>query len=275
MIRRLLSAVCIAAAISSSPLAAHEFWLSPPSYQIPVGAPLVSHIRVGQGFKGSAFSYLERSTSRFDVIQGNNVFASGAVIGDRPALQRVVAPEGLAIVVHETTDSRLTYNSFEQFTNFVTHKDFAGALERHEARRLPETGFVETYRRYAKSLISVGKGEGIDVAVGLDTEIVALKNPYTEDLSGEIPVQVFLYGAPRGDVQVELFSRDLDADPTAETTITLHRTNAEGIVLLPIEPGKEYMVDAVVLEERNPEEEGDGAAWHSMWANLTFAVPAQ
>ena len=91
--------------------------------------------------------------------------------------------------------------------NFIKHKDFEGLPEAHLARGLPEVGFVESYRRFAKSLIAVGSGVGQDRPVGLEIEIVALSNPYADDLSEGMAVQVLLNAAPRAYVQVEVFSR--------------------------------------------------------------------
>ena len=266
-----LSALIIAA--TAGPAAqAHEFWISPQAYQIAPGSPLQAHIRVGEAFKGSAYSYLERSTARFEIILGGQTFEHGSTIGDRPALSRAVPGAGLAIVVHETTDSRLTYRDWQKFVNFVEHKDFQGALERHADRGLPETGFVETYRRYAKSLMAIGDGSGLDQNVGLDTEIVALANPYVDDLSNGLPVKVLLYGMPRADAQVEVFVRG----PEGGVITEFYRTNENGVAILNVTPGHEYQVDAVVLEARSaePRTDEDAPAWHSMWANLTFMVPA-
>lgn len=226
---------------------------------------MVANIRVGERFKGSAYSYFDRRTERFDIVLGDAILDPEATLGDRPALNRVVDMDGLAIVVHETDDSRLTYRDWQKFVDFVEHKAFEGALDRHRARGLPETGFVETYRRYAKSLIAVGRGAGLDREVGLDTEITALANPYT-DATDDMPVRVTLYGAPRAGAQVEVYERSADG----EVTVMFFSTDQDGKASIPVKPGHDYMVDAVVLEER----EGD-VAWHSMWANLTFAVPTR
>lgn len=248
--------------------ASHEFWISPEAYQVEQGAPLLAHFRVGENFKGSAYSYLERNTARFEVVMGGQSFDHGAVIGDRPALSRSVPGQGLAIVVHETTDSALTYRDWAKFVNFVESKDLGDALTRHQDRGLPETGFIETYRRYAKSLIAVGHGDGVDQNMGLDTEIIALANPFAPSLGDTLPVKVLLYGTPRADAQVEVFERQPDGSVTA----FLRRTNGDGVAILPVKPGHEYQVDSVVLEARDTTD-ALSAVWHSMWANLTFAVP--
>ncbi|MGR3491017.1 MAG: DUF4198 domain-containing protein [Shimia sp.] len=256
----------------ASPALGHEFWISPQAYTVEVGEPVLADIRVGQGFKGGAHAYFPRQTTRYDIATPDGVVTPDATLGDRPGVQPGALPEGLNVVVFETTDSRLTYREWHKFINFVEEKalevDGVDGITAHRARDLPETGFVETYRRYAKSLVAVGNGEGADSPVGLRTEIVALANPYTDDLTDGLPIQVLLDGAPRADAQVELYAKAIGAEGDFEADLTVLTTDAEGRVTLPVTPGMAYMADAVVLEEGE-----DDAAWHSLWANLTFAVP--
>ncbi|MEL7114674.1 MAG: DUF4198 domain-containing protein [Pseudomonadota bacterium] len=254
--------------IAAWPLAAHEFWISPANYTIEVQDQLVADIRVGENFKGSPSPYLPSRFERFFVVQNGQVFDVTGRVGDRPALNNPAPGDGLVTIVHQTKNSSVTYQEFEKFANFVRHKDFDGALEQHAARGLPETDFREVYSRYGKSLVAVGSGEGADVVVGLLTEIVALRNPYSDDMSGGLPVRVLYQGERRADVQVELFERD----PSGNVFITLHRTNAQGEVTLPVKPGHEYLVDAVVLRPIEPRG-GNASVWESLWASLTFAVP--
>lgn len=254
---------------SALPVAAHEFWISPQAYRIAAGETISADIRVGQGFEGPASIYLPRGFARFDTLSATGVAPVEGRMGDRPAARIDAAPEGLVVVIHETTDSVLTYKEFEQFAEFTRHKDFAWAIEEHAARGLPETGFRETYRRYAKALVAVGDGAGGDRRVGLTFELVAQANPYTDDLSGGLAVQLWQGDAPLPDTQIELFARA----PDTSVQITRHRTDADGLVQLPMQPGTEYLVDAVVLSPRDPATETQGAAWHSDWAALTFKTP--
>ena len=59
----------------------------------------------------------------------------------------------------------------------------------------------------------------------------------------------------------------------SEVTVTLHRTDAEGRAVLPVEPGHVYLADNVTLLPLEQDSSGD-PVWHSLWASLTFAVPA-
>lgn len=248
---------------------AHEFWLSPDDYTLAPEDVMSVRLRIGSGMKGAVYSYLPNDIARFEVLQGDTVRPVEARMGDNPALAMPAETEGLAIIVHETTDSRLTYKDFAVFQRFVAHKDFRTALADHKSRGLPETGFEETYRRHAKSLIAVGSGAGADRVVGLKIEIVALANPYTDDLTGGMPLQVLLDGAPRADVQVELF----ETAPDGTITTTLHRTDAEGRVTVPVRPGMEYLADNVDLRALPNDDAAAGPVWHSDWASLTFRTP--
>ena len=262
------AAIFALAMLFPAAVSAHEFWIDAKTWQVAPDTPIVADIRVGEEFKGGAYSYLPPRFRRFDIVQGDAVTAVEGRAGDRPALNMAAPAEGLAVVVHVTSDYALTYREWDKFVNFATHKDWVPLIDEHKARGLPETGFRERYSRHGKSLIAVGDGAGMDRAVGLETEIVALANPYTDDLSGGLPVRVLYQGAPRGDAQIELF----DKAPDGSVEVSLHRTDADGIAVLPTKPGHTYLVDAVVLRALEPEEESD-PVWESLWASLTFQVP--
>lgn len=265
-VRASLAAFCLG--LLPVGVGAHEFWIEPDSYRVDPGGEMTARLRVGEEFAGAEQTYLPRNFERFDMRCDGTTRAVPGRAGDRPAL-RVDAPDaGLCVIIHQTRDYTLTYREWQKFVNFVEHKDFEGVLEDHAARGLPDTDFVERYSRYAKSLIAVGAGSGADSEVGLLTEIVAEANPYTDDPEAGLPVRVLYDGTPRGDAQVELFAKA----PGGQVDVTLHRTDAEGRVILPVQPGYTYLADAVLLRPLTPEEEGD-PVWESLWASLTFAVP--
>ncbi|MFP7571930.1 DUF4198 domain-containing protein [Marivita sp. S2033] len=247
---------------------AHEFWIEPEAYQVAPGAPMRADLKVGETFGGAVQAYLPRNFERFDLSCSGETQAVAGRAGDRPALTVDAPQDGLCVVVHQTRDYTLTYRDWQKFLNFVEHKDFANAASDHLARGLPQTGFVEQYSRYAKSLIAVGEGRGADAEMGLTTEIVADANPYTDALGDGMPVRVLYNGAPRADVQVELFSKA----PDGSVEVTLHRTDEAGRAVLPVQAGHAYLVDAVVLRPVDAAQTG-APVWESLWASLTFAVP--
>ncbi len=255
------------------PVYAHEYWIEPKAYVLPSNSTVTASLFNGQNFKGAEFAFFPKNFRRFDMALGDRIEPVPGRLGDTPALAMKPLGEGLHVALFESSGSTVYYKEYETFSKFITHKNFPGALERHAARGLPQLGFVEYYTRYSKALIAVGSGTGQDRIYGLETEIVALKNPYTDDLSQGFPVKVLYQGAPRAGVQVEYF----DKPAVGEVVVTLHRTNAEGIALLPVAPGHSYLVDAVVLREPavGSPAEAQKAVWETLWAALTFAVPVK
>ncbi|MBV7410837.1 DUF4198 domain-containing protein [Maritimibacter sp. DP1N21-5] len=260
----LLTCLCLARVAH-----AHEFWIAPRDYTVATGDAIIADLRVGQDFRGAAQSYFPGKFARFEVRMGDRTAPVEGRIGDIPALDMPAPQEGLAIVIHETANHDLTYRERELFERFVAHKDLGDVLERHAQRGLPELAFREAYTRYAKSLVAVGDGAGTDLAVGLHHEIVAGLNPFTDDLSGGMPVQVLYDGAPRAEAQVEVFARG----PSGEITQSFYRTDETGLAVIPMAPSTEYMVDAVVMEDTGNDDPDAGPVWHSAWANLTFSTP--
>jgi hypothetical protein len=254
-------------ALAPHALAAHEFWIEPETYAVAPGGRIVADLKVGEDFAGSTFSFNPRSFSRFDMAQAGAPEPVPGRPGDRPAVQIEAPGAGLLIFAHETEPQQVTYSAMADFEAFLAHKDWSQLRAVHEARGWPEAGFAERYTRHVKSLVAVGDGSGTDRVLGLQTEIVALANPYT-DAAETLPVQVFLEGAPRADAQVELFEKA----PDGSVTVSLHRTDAEGVATLPVSAGHSYLVDAVVIRPLEPSATAP-ELWESLWAGLTFAVP--
>lgn len=250
----------------------HEFWIDPVSHHVATGAPVIAAIRVGQEYKGSSYSFVPSNFRRFDVGFGGEVAPVEGVLGDRPAANVPTSEDGLMVLIHATTDTTLGWSEWEKFVKFVEHKDAAWVLEAHGARGLGEEDRRELYSRYAKSLVAVGSGEGADFEAGLLTEIVALENPYTDNMADGIDVRVLYEGAPRAETQVEVFEKAADESVKIFTV----RTDVDGAATVPVKPGYRYMLDAVVLREPSAEVAAEkNVQWESLWANLTFEVPAE
>ncbi len=262
-----LSLACIAL-----PAKGHEFWIDPGDFTVAPGAIVRGELRVGQDYEGTGVAYLPPRFRRFDFAINNKAGDVPGRVGDRPALKLSAPEAGLLIVTHVTTDTKIVWDDWQDFVSFVEHKDAPWVLEQHVARGLDEVDASEAYSRYAKSLIAVGFPEGNDRVMGLETEIVALENPYIGDIDDGVDVQVFYQGAPRAGEQVEVFEKA----PDESVTIFTLQTDAEGKVTIPVKRGYRYMVDSVVV--RAPSAELAAAMdveWESLWANLTFAVPTQ
>ncbi|MFO7724692.1 MAG: DUF4198 domain-containing protein [Oceanipulchritudo sp.] len=262
--------VLLLAVIPGTPLAAHEFWIEPMTYRLDPGDRLEAHVVNGENFKGPKVPYAPRHFIRFEQVSGERSRPVRGRPGQTPALRERPLDEGLLILVYTSRPDRADYATFEELLAFAEHKDFAGFEKRHRARDLPTTEIGEVYTRYAKSLVAVGTGSGEDRHLDLETELVALANPYTDELGDTLPVKAFYAGSPRPNARVELFEKA----PDGRVSVTRHRTDASGVAHLPVKPGHAYLADAVVLREPGPElARSHDAAWETLWASLTFSVP--
>ena len=230
------------------------------------------NLRNGELFEGITLGYFENRTNRFDLSFDGKVVPVNSRMGDTPALTMLAPPRaGLLTVVHEATPATVTYTEWEKFVGFTEHKDFEQVAEDHAAAGLDQERIIESYTRHSKALIAVGEGVGSDAPMGLETEFVALTNPYTFDPATDMAVALSYDGAPRADAQVEVYERNA-AD---EVTVTKVRTDGEGVARFPVAPGMTYLVDSVVIRDA-PDGGDDPKAplYETLWASLTFAVPA-
>lgn len=253
-----------------SALIAHEFWIEPLSFQIETDGRMQGKLVNGQEFEGVELAYLTQRFDLFRVAVGMRQADVENRAGARPALDIDPLVEGLNVISYRSALSTLAYEEWEKFLRFAEHKDFQNIEAIHDARGLPRDGFREGYWRFAKTLIGVGNSEGSDLRTGLAVEFVALDNPYTDDLSDGLRVQLHLLDATLPDAQVELFEKS----PDGTVEITLHRTDADGIAILPVTAGHTYLVDHVVLREPSAGlAEAANIQWETLWAALTFGVP--
>lgn len=260
----------LAFVLFATPISAHELWIAPTAYQVPADTIMTGDIVNGEGFVGRPLAYIPQRFQRFVAVNGGKFANIDGRVGDNPALHLSPLGEGLHVVAYISTVSTVDYETWEKFQKFVDHKDLGEILSSHTDRGLPEGGFDEAYTRYSKALIGAGHAQGADRRLGLETEIVALTNPYSSETLAFMQLQLFYKQDVRANEQVEVFEKA----PDGTVNIALYRTNEMGIVTISIKKGHEYMADAVVLREPSAAlAEETGAVWETLWANLTWKIP--
>lgn len=226
-------------------------------------------LRNGQHMVGVDLPYLPENLPRYDVALGATIAPIPARTGDMPAIVLPSLSDGLAIFVVQTSDLTVPYKEFAGFEKFAHHKDEADAIALHKARGLPEAGFIESFKRYAKSLVAIGSGVGADRPMGLRIEIVAQENPYLDDMTDGMTLLVLLDGQPRKTAQLSLF----ETTSAGVVSETFYKTDDQGLVTVPAQPGATYLADSVDLFALPNNDAAAGPVWHSDWASLTYAVP--
>jgi len=258
------------------PLIAHEYWFEPLQFSIQPGEKLMAHEKVGSNFKGNEYSYLPTSYVFLNLTQNGETRPVKSRIGDLPAINEVIDKQGLLVISATTTASHLTYEKAEKFKSFLKNQGNEWVLEKHQQRGLPEKGFTESYRRFPKTLVKVGNGEGQDEALGLLFEWLIKTNPYTSK-EGPIKAQLLWKGKPVPNKRVNIFNRVFNnKDKLIEnsTLIKTHlTTDKEGIISIPRAQGGLFLISAVnMIEAPEKEAQETGAVWESLWASTIYKI---
>jgi len=259
----LTSLLILPAAVS-----AHEFWLEPLSFSIERGDNIQAHIKVGQGLDGDTYGYFPANFERFDLTVKDTTQPLKNRFAQKPAVDQPTTSSGLHIFTYQSRPSKLRYEKRETFEKFLREEGIEWVLKAHEKRGLPSLDFTELFKRFAKSLVKVGEGEGQDRLTGLPFEWVVLDNPYTNSEKKKISAQLFFEDKPFSGSTVNVFiKRDDKVDQ-----IKLE-TDEKGRIEVPVEDGGLFLVNAVHMVEPSQKVAGSSrAVWMSLWASTTFLI---
>ena len=249
---------------------AHEYWIEPTQYQL--NDDLINaHLRVGQEFQGMVLMYNPQDFKTFKILSGskNKKEKIKGILGDVPAINITTNLDNLLIIYHETKDKYVDYKKFQKFEDFVIEKGYQHLINTHFEKGFPESNFIESYRRYAKSLITLNGNEGKDKKTGLLFEFVLDQNPYKALDSNQITATLYYKKRPLKNNLVTIFSKYKNS----KLDISSIRTDDKGKFNFKIEPGKEYLLDSVVIYSVKGNPEKKEPIWHSVWASTTFLVP--
>ena len=255
--------------LSISNIQAHEFWIEPSDYFLQ-NENLEAHLKVGQEFEGMRLMYDPNRFEDFKILSGskNKSIDVKGTIGDVPAINFKPDLEGLLIIYHETEDQLVNYKKFSKFKSFVTEKGYEKLIVAHQERNLPLENFIESYRRYAKSLVAYNGIEGKDKKTGLLFEFVLSHNPYGELKDNMVEATLFYKKRPYPQNLVSIFIKN-------ENNISLYQvlTDDKGRFSFSINPGESYLLDSVIIIPKKGNPLKKEPIWHSIWASTTFSIP--
>ena len=133
---------------------------------------------------------------------------------------------------------------------------------------MPLENFIESYRRYAKSLVAYNGIEGKDKKTGLLFEFVLSHNPYGELKDNMVEATLFYKKRPYPQNLVSIFIKN-------ENNISLYQvlTDDKGRFSFSINPGESYLLDSVIIIPKKGNPLKKEPIWHSIWASTTFSIP--
>jgi len=247
---------------------AHEFWLEPLSFKIEQGANIQANIKVGQGLEGDTYAFFPANFERFDLSVNDTTRPLKNRFAQKPAVDQMTKAEGLHVLTYQSRPSKLRYEKRETFEKFLHAEGLEWVLEAHKKRGLPELDFLELFKRFAKSLVKVGSGQGEDRLMGMPFEWLILTNPYTDSSINKVSAQLFFEGKAFPGSTVNVFIQR-----EGKISKLQLKTDSEGKVDVPVTEGGLFLVNAVhMVKPSKGLVAATGAAWMSLWASTTFAI---
>jgi uncharacterized GH25 family protein len=252
-----------AALLVAGELRAHDFWIEPSTFHPAPGATVAVGLRVGERFIGDPVPRSSRSIDQFVVRQGGNDQPIAGLENIDPAgwfradgqATAVIAYSGLAGFVE------LPPAQFEDYLRQEGLERIIGIRAERGDRASPGR---EYFHRYAKALLAGERGS-VEAAqpMGLEYEIVPDDDPTVG--SAGFRGRVLHRGEPLADALVVALLR---SDPSVRLAA---RSDRDGAFTFVLPRAGVWLIKSVHMVNASIFSRAD---WDSLWASLTFELPA-
>ena len=269
-IRRIASA--IAACTLAATVSAHEFWLRPSDFNPQPGAIVGLHLELGDFDAGERYTRNPAHVREFVAFAPGDDAAHpipGRPGSDPAGMVRVNSP-GLYLAGYLSNPTTATIEA-AIFNPYLEEKGLRHVITRRADTALTGAPATERFSRAAKTIFAVGDpratdASGFDRRIGFPVELVPEANPLTLAPDQALPILLLVDGEPTADAQVTAWPA---ARP--EDRITL-RTDQHGRVSFALPADGAWLIETVHMTELANDPE---AQWASIWASLTFELPAR
>ena len=260
------------AAFSAS---AHEFWMMPDRFLLPVREPVSLALLVGENFVGEAAPFglsLVASLTLHTTAGAQDLRAVVPTEVPQVRVPMAFAQTGTHLLSLET-HPRTIELSPDKFTAYLREEGLERVIAQREALGQSAAPGRERFRRHVKTLLSVG---GVsDASYGVRTnqllELLPLANPQAGLADGasfmSLPMQLLFDGKPLAGALVKAWHQGEN-----QVTVLRARTDALGRFTHHLPWSGVWMLSVVHMVPVTGE---PGVDWDSHWGNLTFELPAK
>ena len=254
------------ASLAGAAVSAHDFWIEPSAYRVAKGAHLDVALRVGEGYRGDPVARNPAKIRRFVLVGPAGEQALAGDAGQDPAGGAEIRGQGLFVIGYQSHPSSITLEA-PKFEAYLREEGLERVIALRAERGQSALPGREIYSRCAKALVASGPAEKEqpDRKLGLPLELVPEASPYLGG-GGPTAVRLLFWDRPLEGALVVALAKD-----APEHTLEA-RTDSSGRVVLELGAGRTWLVKAVHMVEAPA---GSGADWESLWASLTFEIPAR
>ena len=244
----------------------HEFWIDPVKYHLKNNEIIKASVFIGDNFEGSQIGFSKKYFKELNLFSKNKKKKIKGRMGDFPALNIKEIFTGINIIQIESKMNYIDYKGLLKFEVFSRKKGYRNLVDIHKEKNYPDN-FIESYKRYAKSMVSVDNADGNDVDTNMELELIFLDNPL-KNLNESKRVLLEYRNKILADHQVSIMS--VKGDNFKKEFL---KTNNEGYFEFFFKKGTKYLIDSVVIIEGSNKKKDNYAKWHSLWASYTLKTP--
>jgi uncharacterized GH25 family protein len=266
MSRVRLGGAALLGTLLSATVAAHDFWIEPSSFRPAVGSDVAARLMVGQKFRGEALPRNPALIVKFVLASDRGETPVSGRAGAEPAGRVSITEPGLLVLGYRSRNSPLSLEA-AKFEEYLREEGLESIIAARALLGESQKPSREVFSRCAKALVSAGEGggSGYDRSLGLSLELIPEKNPYAMKAGEELPVRLLFEGKPLRGALVAALPYAAPEEKVSQ------RTDREGRVRLRLPREGAWLVKAVHMA---PAPADTGADWQSLWASLTFEIPA-
>ena len=244
----------------------HEYWIDPNKYHFANGEIGEANIFIGENFEGNAIPFVKEYFKSLNIYADNKKNKIKGRLGDIPALKFNKMSKGLNIIQIESEMNYVKYNELLKFDIFAKQKGYHNLIKKHKENNYPNN-FFESYKRYAKCLISVDNFDGSDFDTDMDFEFIFLDNPI-KNLNKRKRLLLEYKNKILTNHKVSIMSFH-----KGNFNKEIYRTNGNGHLELVLTNDTKYLIESVVIIEGSNKKKDNYAKWHSLWTSYTFKTP--
>lgn len=249
---------------------AHEFWMAPDRFAVPVRSEVALALRVGENFSGDPVGFGRPITETLRWFSQSGAVDLTRQVPEQLNQDRIsLAFErpGTQLIALDTKPFTVTLAA-DTFNAYLREEGLERVVaQREAAARQAEPG-RERYRRHVKTLLNVGGTSDASHAVrtGQTLEIVPLSDPARMKPGGALSLQVLFEGQPLQGALVKVWNHS-----GTQLNVLRTRTDAQGRSTTVLPWSGVWMASVVHMV---PATDQAGWDWDSHWGNLTFELPS-
>ena len=244
----------------------HEFWIDPVSYHLTNKEIIPAGVFIGDNFEGDQIAFSRDNFKNLNLFSNNKKINIVGRLGDFPALSIKKTFKGLNIIQIESQMNYVHYNNLLKFEVFSRKKGYNNLASIHKKNNYPES-FIESYKRYAKSLVSVETIDGNDVDTNMELELIFLDNPL-KNLKKNKRILLEFQNKILADHKVSIMSFN-----NGYFRKEYVKTNKDGYFYYLFKNDTKYLIESVVIIEGSNKKKDNYAKWHSLWTSYTLKTP--